>query len=583
MKRILFLTALFALMALSNYSYGQELEPIQCKKNQWGYKDKETKTIVIPCIYEDAKDFSEGLAPVKLKGKWGFVDKTGKEKIPCMFDSVSNFWKNIANVALGDKWGIINKWGLYETSVEYKNANDAKDARDAGIKELRAKFSFFAEYYVESKINEWQQKGEFEKTVDWQVRVNESTRKTKIAELLQEAEQQFIEDRSRNFPIGDMTLGAYDSDNEVYLIKNSRYGDWLVPVPISEAQYFKTHWWWNNTKINPKYVISNDTLAIIEMTFMTPDGKTYKYSNQASLNYTIANIEYNFAPIDINIDDKSTPQRGQQNISTKNINASDLSDVDLNIPVTGAINDNIFAVIIANENYHDVAHVEFALNDGTIFKEYCKKTLGIPEQNIHYKADATLNNIRAEINWIKQVAEKYKGEAGIIFYYAGHGIPDESSKTSYLLPVDGYGTDVSTGYKLDDLYQILGNLSVQFVTVFMDACFSGTGRNGEMLAQARGVIIKAKQGTPTGNMVVFSSSQGDETSFPYREKRHGIYTYFLLKKLQETKGEVTLGELNEYISTQVGKQSIVVNRKSQTPTVTSSAAMSERWRGMKLK
>jgi len=116
----------------------------------------------------------------------------------------------------------------------------------------------------------------------------------------------------------------------------------------------------------------------------------------------------------------------------------------------------------------------------------------------------------------------------------------------------------------------------------MDACFSGAGRDGQMLAQARGVRITAKSGVPTGNMVVFSSSQGDETSFPYKEKGHGLFTYFLLKKLQETKGDVTLGELSDYLTTQVGKQSILVNRKSQTPTVTAASAMGDSWKGMKL-
>lgn len=80
-----------------------------------------------------------------------------------------------------------------------------------------------------------------------------------------------------------------------------------------------------------------------------------------------------------------------------------------------------------------------------------------------------------------------------------------------------------------------------------------------MLASARGVAIKVKQATPVGNIVVFSAAQGDETAYPYKEKEHGLFTYYLLKKLQETKGNVTLGELSDYIKTQVERQSIVIN------------------------
>ena len=259
------------------------------------------------------------------------------------------------------------------------------------------------------------------------------------------------------------------------------------------------------------------------------------------------------------------------------------SDVDENIPSTIVINEKAFAVIIVNENYRREQKVEFALNDGEAFRQYCILTLGLPITNIHYAADATLNDIRSEVRWLGNVADAFKGEASIIFYYAGHGIPDESSRTSYLLPVDGNGQDVSSAYKLDDLYQALGNMPARSVTVFMDACFSGSQRGGGMMASSRGIVIKSVQGRPTGKTVVFSAAQGDETAYPYREKQHGMFTYFLLKKLKESKGDVTLGELGDYIETNVRQQAIVVNSKNQTPAVTPSADMGEEWKRMKLK
>jgi hypothetical protein len=262
--------------------------------------------------------------------------------------------------------------------------------------------------------------------------------------------------------------------------------------------------------------------------------------------------------------------------------ASLTSDVDKNIPVTGAQNNNTFAVIIANENYMSVASVPFAINDGNIFREYCEKTLGIPAKNIRYESDATGNQIKQQVGWLQNVTKAYPN-ANIIFYYAGHGIPDESSRTAYLLPVDGSGTDVSTGYKLDDLYATLGNIPAKNVTVFMDACFSGSKREHGMLASARGIAIKSKSGVPQGNMVVFSAAQGDETAYPNNEEKHGMFTYFLLKKLQESKGDVTLFDLGQYIIQRVSQESIVLNNKSQTPCVTPSASLDASWREWKLK
>ena len=84
-------------------------------------------------------------------------------------------------------------------------------------------------------------------------------------------------------------------------------------------------------------------------------------------------------------------------------------------------------------------------------------------------------------------------------------------------------------------------------------------------------------------MVIFSAASGDETAYPYKEKGHGLFTYYLLKKLQESKGEATLQEIGDYVTEEVRRQSQVVNRKLQTPTVSASATMGDGWKEMKLK
>ena len=441
-------------------------------------------------------------------------------------------------------------------------------------------FSLFAKDYVESKLNEWQKKGEFEKVADWQKRVTVETRNTKIKELTKKAEKEYIEkyqDKNLKFE-----LGSYDAENEVFMVYNQKYGNLLVPVPIANAQQFKQQW--SSIKISQKCFIENDKISIAEIIFTMSNGKQFKYSNQASLNYEIAQIDYNFEPIDLNLQTSSNaaPQKGKQTITTTQRTVG-TSDIDVNIPVSNTKQNNTFAVIIANENYQKEVQVPFAANDGRSFANYCKKTLGIPDNNVHIVTNATLNNMKYEVNWLKKVIEAYGGNTRIIFYYAGHGIPDESKRTAYLLPIDGYGTDVSTGYKLDDLYSTLGNLPSKSVTVFLDACFSGANRDGQMLASARGVAIKAKSSAPVGNMVVFSAAQGDETAYPNNEQQHGMFTYYLLKKIKETSGNVTYKELGDYVTDNVRKQSIVVNGKSQTPTVVPSATVGGNWESWKLK
>ncbi len=115
--------------------------------------------------------------------------------------------------------------------------------------------------------------------------------------------------------------------------------------------------------------------------------------------------------------------------------------------------------------------------------------------------------------------------------------------------------------------------------MFLDACVSGAKREGDMLASARGVAIKVKETQPKGNMVVFSAAQNDETAYPYKEQKHGLFTYYLLKKIQETKGEVTLGDLADFVKTHVERQSVVINGKLQSPFITGNNS----WKSWKLK
>jgi hypothetical protein len=99
----------------------------------------------------------------------------------------------------------------------------------------------------------------------------------------------------------------------------------------------------------------------------------------------------------------------------------------------------------------------------------------------------------------------------------------------------------------------------------------------------RAVRVRPREETLKGNMVVISAASGDETAFPYKEKQHGLFTYFLLQKLQQTKGDVDLQMLSNHIINSVTQQSILINNKSQTPQVNASPEMQEKWKLIRLK
>ena len=259
-------------------------------------------------------------------------------------------------------------------------------------------------------------------------------------------------------------------------------------------------------------------------------------------------------------------------------------DVDQNIPTNSFLNNNTFAVVIGNESYTNEMSVMFALNDARIIKQYLRKVLCLPSNNLYYIENATFGQMLDALDWINDVIKAYEGQAKVIFYYAGHGMPDEQTKSAFLLPVDGNSQNSSTAVKLADVYNGLTEYPSASAIVFLDACFSGATRqtDGTMLTHARSVAFKPDEETLTGNLIVFSAVEGNQTALPYPQKQHGIFTYFLLKKLRESNGMASLGELYDYIKLNVTQQSIVVNKKTQTPQVTTSLQVQNTWQEEKL-
>ncbi len=258
------------------------------------------------------------------------------------------------------------------------------------------------------------------------------------------------------------------------------------------------------------------------------------------------------------------------------------SDVDINIPMTESKTNDTFVLIIANEQYSFVDNVDFALNDGRIFKEYCIKTLGIPKRQIYHYENATGGIMADGINKIVQAMNIFDKSRAII-YYCGHGIPDEHTGDAYIIPTDGKGNNVASCYPLSELYKKLSASKAANVTYFMDACFTGANKGGSMLVAARGVAREAKKETLSGNTVVFSAASGDETAMTYKDKGHVLFTYFLLKKLQESKGEVNYKDLAEYIQSNVKKESFLINEKLQVPAIMVSDNVKGNWGEMTLK
>lgn len=262
------------------------------------------------------------------------------------------------------------------------------------------------------------------------------------------------------------------------------------------------------------------------------------------------------------------------------------SEVDENIPIARLQHEELYALIIGNEDYRYAPNVPFAIHDARIFKQYCENAIGIPSQHIHIAENASKQMIlEQEIeDWLSTI--RNREEKKLIVYYCGHGVPDiVDQNKAYLLPVDVRGSNPKRGIALDDFYGKISDLAFNQTTIFLDACFSGVrgtnnGGTKAVFEGGHGVEIPSKPGViPNGNLIVFSAAKSNEIAQGHTKEGHGLFTYYLLKAMRDTEGNVSFGALADYLKECVVRKSLQFDtHKQQTPEVNTSSNIADYWR-----
>jgi len=131
--------------------------------------------------------------------------------------------------------------------------------------------------YVEEKLEDWKKKGEFEKTADWQKRLNDSTA-IKKAEIIESfsadeyARALYVYEYLESFYD---TKGQYDADKEALVVKTF-WGNIPIPIPLDKAKN-----WHDIQKVGAleaHFFIQNDQLALLSLS-KTYDDETYTWEN----------------------------------------------------------------------------------------------------------------------------------------------------------------------------------------------------------------------------------------------------------------------------------------------------------------
>lgn len=226
-----------------------------------------------------------------------------------------------------------------------------------------------------------------------------------------------------------------------------------------------------------------------------------------------------------------------------------------------------FALVIGIEKYSSLPQADYAERDAAAVRRHLI-AMGYPERNVILLAgkDAGLAGIEKYIEaWLPRNVEE---NSKVFFYFSGHGAPSAESGQAYLVPWDGDPQFLdTTGYPVKRLYAALGRLKAKSVVVVMDACFSGAGGRSVIAQGTRPLVAKADVAVgPSERLAVLAASGSDEITGSDDAQGHGIFTYFLLKALDERHGQATAQSVFDYLSPKVRDAARRQNR-DQTPTL----------------
>jgi hypothetical protein len=132
-KKTYYLLILFFIVALSGCYHGHIIAESPDSRlllisvdGKYGYRESGGKVVIEPCSPVKTGHFSEGLAampdPCSSSGRWGYIDTDGQFMIKPQFNDAQDFSQGLAAVQIGEKWGFVNPKGEIVIEPHYMSA-----------------------------------------------------------------------------------------------------------------------------------------------------------------------------------------------------------------------------------------------------------------------------------------------------------------------------------------------------------------------------------------------------------------------------------------------------------------------------
>ena len=134
------------------YNFSEGLARIGVR-HKYGFIDKRGNMVIEP-VFDDAGDFVEGLVRVATDNKYGFIDKNGNAAIPMEYELVSEFSEGLAGIYVQGKWGFVNNKGEIVIKPRFSNVGFFKDGlAPASESELYGYINRKGQFIIEPKFN----------------------------------------------------------------------------------------------------------------------------------------------------------------------------------------------------------------------------------------------------------------------------------------------------------------------------------------------------------------------------------------------------------------------------------------------
>jgi hypothetical protein len=219
-----------------------------------------------------------------------------------------------------------------------------------------------------------------------------------------------------------------------------------------------------------------------------------------------------------------------------------------------------------------ITPLQFAAADARAVHDYFRDTFDLPSSQLFLLTndDATLRNIRQLLGETLPRSATSPDDT-VVIYFAGHGVVERRPSSSnadglekYLLPYDAALQHLpSTALRTDEIQRALLDLTAERAVVLLDSCFSGiaSGR-ARFISNVEGIraipsgefldrIIQAGKGR-----VLLTASAASEAAIEDPDRKHGLFTYYLLEALRgaagaDPDGSIDVDTVYRYVSEKV--------------------------------